>query len=182
MEAEIELHPTSSIDPSVRIVGSGSFKIGSYSVIEPNVFIDLGQNGKITIGDRTKIKYGAVLRAYDGIIEIKNRVSIGEYSLCAGHGGLTINDNVIIAGHCYITASEHIYDSEIATRFQGETCKGIDIGENCWVGANTTVLDGVKLGKGCIVGAGAVVNKTIGEHTINVGIPSRTVKFIGKIR
>ncbi|WP_371194793.1 acyltransferase [Glaciecola sp. SC05] len=181
MKADLELHSTSYVDPSVRIIGSGFFKLGRYSVIEPNVFIDLGQNGSITIGDRAKVKYGAVLRAYDGTIEIKNRVSIGEYSLCAGHGGLIIKDNVIIAGHCYITASGHIYDSEIATRFQGETCKGIEIGENCWVGANATILDGVKLGKGCIIGAGAVVNKAISEHTINVGIPSRTVKFIGEI-
>ena len=180
MAVSMDIHQTANVDESVRIVGSGSLHLGMYSSIEPNVFIDLGSGGDVFIGDRTKIKYGAVLRAYDGSIDINNRVSIGEYTLCAGHGGLTINDNVIIAGHCYITASEHIYDSELATRFQGEICEGIVIGENCWIGANVTILDGTVLGKGSIIGAGAVVNKDTIENSINVGIPCRAVKLLGR--
>jgi acetyltransferase-like isoleucine patch superfamily enzyme len=180
MDAKIILHPTSTIDDSVRIIGKGILVVGKYSTIEPNVMIDLGDKGQISIGNRSKIKYGAVLRTYDGIIDIKNRVSIGEYTLCAGQGGLAIHDNVIIAGHCYITASDHIYDSEMPIRFQGETTKGINIAENCWVGANTTILDGVELGRGCVVGAGAVVTKKTNEYTINIGIPSITIKSIGE--
>ena len=33
----------------------------------------------------------------------------------------------------------------------------IEIGENCWIGANTVILRNTKLGKNCVVAAGSVL-------------------------
>lgn len=178
MKIHKEIDQLAKIDSSVRINGTGRIKIGAYCTVEPNVFIDLGNGGTIILGERSKLKYGAVLRAYGGSIHIGSRSSIGEYTVCAGHGGLDIRSNVIIAGHCYITASDHIYSAEFPTRFQGETAKGIIIHENSWIGANVTVLDGVVVGSSSVVGANALVNKRIEDCSINVGVPAKPKSII----
>lgn len=40
---------------------------------------------------------------------------------------------------------------------QGATEKGIIIGKNCWIGANSIILDGVTLGDNSIVAAGTTL-------------------------
>lgn len=46
------------------------------------------------------------------------------------------------------------------------------------VGANATILPGVRLGKGCTVGAGAVVTRDVAPYTTVVGNPARRLERI----
>ena len=52
-----------------------------------------------------------------------------------------------------------------------------NIGNDVFVGANVTVLDGVQIGNGAVIGAGAVVTKDIPPYGIAVGVPARVVKY-----
>lgn len=63
-------------------------------------------------------------------------------------------------------------------RLQGELRKGINIGKNCWIGSNVTVLDGVTIGDNCVIAAGAVVNKDIPDNCVAGGIPAKEIKKI----
>jgi acetyltransferase-like isoleucine patch superfamily enzyme len=45
--------------------------------------------------------------------------------------------------------------------FQGSTARGINIGNNVWIGAGAIILDGVTLGDNVVVGAGTVVSEAI---------------------
>ncbi len=47
--------------------------------------------------------------------------------------------------------------------------------ERVSIGANATILPGVRLGRGCIVGAGAVVTKDVPPGAVVVGNPAREV-------
>jgi acetyltransferase-like isoleucine patch superfamily enzyme len=47
--------------------------------------------------------------------------------------------------------------------------------DDCWIGSNVTFLDGVHVGRGCVIGAGAVVNGTIPDNSIAVGVPAKVV-------
>lgn len=51
----------------------------------------------------------------------------------------------------------------------------IEIGNNVFVGSNTTVLYDVKVGSNVIIGAGSVVNKDISDNSVAVGIPARVI-------
>ena len=51
------------------------------------------------------------------------------------------------------------------------------IGNDVFIGANVTVLDGVEIGDGAVIGAGAVVTKDIPPYAIAVGIPAKVVKY-----
>ncbi|MBP7086410.1 MAG: transferase [Enterococcus sp.] len=54
----------------------------------------------------------------------------------------------------------------------------ISIGKNVWIGANATVLPGVRIGDGAIIAAGAVVSKDVEENTIVGGVPAKVMKTI----
>ena len=51
------------------------------------------------------------------------------------------------------------------------------IGNDVWIGANVTVLKGVKIGNGAIIGAGSVVTKNIPDYAIAVGSPAKVIKY-----
>ena len=62
----------------------------------------------------------------------------------------------------------------------------IEIGDNVFIGSNTTVLYNVKIGSNVIIGAGSLVNKDIPENSVAVGVPARVIgtfdKFVEKRR
>jgi acetyltransferase-like isoleucine patch superfamily enzyme len=56
--------------------------------------------------------------------------------------------------------------------------KGPVIEMGASIGANATILPGIKIGKGAIVGAGAVVTKDVPSRTIVTGVPAKVFKEI----
>jgi acetyltransferase-like isoleucine patch superfamily enzyme len=162
---------------SAKVIGE-NVKIGPLSIVEDYVCLESGLHDKsqIWIGSRCKIKQGVVMRTYGGEIRISDRVSIGEYSVLAAHSKLTIGSCTIIAAHCYLSAANHIFADDGIIRFQGETTRGINIGDSCWIGGNTMILDGVDIGDGCVVGAGSVVTKSLPAHTLCHGNPCHVVR------
>lgn len=51
----------------------------------------------------------------------------------------------------------------------------IDIKDNCFIGANSTILAGVTIGPNVIIAAGSVVNKDISPNTIVGGVPAKLI-------
>src|SRR4051812_47255318 len=51
----------------------------------------------------------------------------------------------------------------------------IDIGDNVFVGANTTILPGVTIGSNVVVGAGSVVTRDLPSDAVYAGVPARLV-------
>lgn len=59
-----------------------------------------------------------------------------------------------------------------------EKIEKIIIGDDVWIGANCTILAGVKIGKNCIVGANSLVNKNIPDFSLAYGNPVKVIKDI----
>ena len=51
----------------------------------------------------------------------------------------------------------------------------IEIGDNVFVGAGTTILYNVKVGSNVIIGAGSLVNKDIPDNSVVAGVPARVI-------
>jgi acetyltransferase-like isoleucine patch superfamily enzyme len=49
------------------------------------------------------------------------------------------------------------------------------IGNNVWIGARVTLLEGVRIGDGAVVAAGALVNEDLEPYTICAGVPARKI-------
>ncbi|MEK5449404.1 acyltransferase [Paenibacillus sp. FSL R7-0331] len=52
----------------------------------------------------------------------------------------------------------------------------IIIQDEVWIGANVTILPGVKIGTCSIIGAGSIVNKDVESYCIYAGVPARKIR------
>ena len=106
-------------------------------------------------------------------VKIGSNVSILYNLLCMSAGGITIEDNVLIAANCSLISNNHDFKiREILT------CKPILIKKNAWIGAGSIILPGVTVGENAIVGAGSVVTKDVAANTLVAGVPAKFIKNI----
>jgi len=139
--------------------------------------IRFGNN--VGIGALGRIIISTSLNNLGSHISIGNNVGIGEFAYLGGGGGLEIGDNCIIGQYFSCHPENHRFGAEdLLIKDQGVTRKGIRIGDNCWIGAKVTILDGVEIGSGCVIAAGAVVNKSFPANSIIGGVPA---KLIGQV-
>lgn len=90
-------------------------------------------------------------------------------------GGITIEDNVLIAPKVSLLSEGHPTSIEDRNSL---VPKPIHIKKNAWIGANATILPGVTVGENSIVAAGSVVSKDVLANTIVGGIPAKFIKKI----
>lgn len=94
-----------------------------------------------------------------------------------GRNGIKFGDNVWVGPKVSIISMNH----NIYNYYKYEESDAIEIGNNCWLGAGSIILPGVKLGDHVIVAAGAVVAKSFLDNDIILaGVPAKIVKSIGE--
>lgn len=152
--------------------------LGNNVVLEGHArLIANGEDASIVIGSDTTISPYSLIKANGGKIRIGEQCSVNDYAILYGYGGIVIEDNVHIAAHAVIVASEHDYDKLETGRFSIDIKgRGIKIEKDVWVGTNAVILDGVTIGTGSVIGAGAVVTKDIPRFSIAAGVPAKIIK------
>ena len=106
-------------------------------------------------------------------VKIGNNVFINSNLLAMARGGITIEDDVQIAGNVSLLTNNHDpYDRMILP------CKPILIKKGAWIGANVVVLRGISIGKHAIVGAGSVVTKDVPDYAVVAGNPAKVIKML----
>jgi acetyltransferase-like isoleucine patch superfamily enzyme len=88
-------------------------------------------------------------------------------------GGITIEDNVLIAPKVSLLSEGHPIDPIVRPSL---VPGHIHIKKNAWIGAGATILPGVTIGENSVVAAGAVVSKDVAANTVVGGIPARHIK------
>lgn len=76
-----------------------------------------------------------------------------------------------IVGSTYV--DQQIFDE---IRDSKDTGYAVTIGNDVWVGASTTILDGVTIGNGAIIAAGAVVVSDVPDYAIVGGVPAKLIR------
>lgn len=188
------------ISPNLRLgknVTIGSFcivgqdegeptSIGDDSTIRSHSVIYGGNN----IGNHFQTGHGVMIREKN---QIGSNVSIGSKSNIEHH--VTIEDGVRIHSNCFIpefsvlqkncwigpcvTLTNAPYPRSARVK---EELKGVTVGENAKIGANTTLLPGVKIGKNALIGSGSVVTKNIPDNALAYGNPARVTKNVKDLR
>jgi len=114
---------------------------------------------------------------YPRNIEIGDNVKINKGVFITATDKVKIGDDVLIGPYTVINSGNHNYSNPlIPIRLQGHTTEPIIIENDVWIGANSTILAGVKIGKGAVVGAGAVVTKDVAPYTVVGGVPAIFIK------
>lgn len=159
-------------------------------------------NARIEVGEDTVIYEKAAIEAYgSGQISIGGTCIIGEARISARES-IRIGQRVVTSWNVYIQDFDgHPTDPETRRiqmlnlvedfrpsyrasrkveplRWTFPTAP-IEIGDDVWLGANTTVLKGAKIGSGSIVAAGAVVAAgTYPPRSVLGGIPAKVIKTL----
>ena len=110
-------------------------------------------------------------------VAIDEGLTVGEHFVCQegcvldpGHVWLiTIGNFVTLAPHVIILA----HDASTKQAMGYTKIGNVNIGNNVFIGANSTVLPGVTIGDGAIIGANSLVSHDVPPDTVFVGNPAR---------
>jgi acetyltransferase-like isoleucine patch superfamily enzyme len=158
--------------------------IGSDGVVRAFTTIYAG----VQIGDRFQTGHGASIRednvigddvviGTNAVLEHGNR--IGDRARV--HTGcflelVTVEDDVFIGPNVVFADDAHPPCPRYAE------CKGgAHVGKRAKIGANSTILPGVRIGEGALVGAGSVVVCDVPDGAVVCGSPARVVKDVADL-
>jgi acetyltransferase-like isoleucine patch superfamily enzyme len=160
-----------------KLRNNAGVKIANNVRVLKSALVEIRFGGSIEIDENTEVLDGVMILTYGGAIKIGKRSSINAQTILYGHGGLTIGNDVLIAGHCMVIPSNHNFaDKNKTIMSQGNTSKGITIEDDVWIAHGCSILDGVTIGRGAIIAAGSVVNKDVPANCIYGGVPAKFLK------
>lgn len=118
--------------------------------------------GDVTLGSRSSVFYGAVLR---GDIA---RIVVGE--------GSNLQDNVVV----HLADNLDAIIGDWVTVGHGAMVHACTIGDECLIGMGATILDGAVIGARSIVAAGAVVTPrtVVPPGSMVMGTPGKVVRAL----
>ena len=176
----------------------GIFLVGKHVQISHGKHIRCGKNVKfedyseihglcsegLNFGDYVTISRGVMIRPssyYGGDLGIGltmgEHSSIGPYGYVGCSGRITIGKNVMFGPKCSLFAENHVFsDTQSSIKSQGVKQKGITVEDDCWIGSNVTILDGVTIGKGSVIGAGTLVTRDIPAGSIVVDKREKSIR------
>ena len=125
-----------------------NFRMGSHVI--------LLNTDRLVVGDNVYIAHGTWLNCF---------------------GGLTIEDEVMLAPYVVISTMQHVFKNGSA-RFGGSTMAPITIGRGSWLAAHVSVKSGVTIGKGNLIAANATVVKDTPDNVIMGGVPAKVIKEV----
>ena len=158
-----------SITHKYKIYCGKNVKFEEYSEIHGLCSHGLYFGNNVTIGRNTVIRpssyYGVGNIGYG--IDIGENSSVGPYGYIGCSGKVQIGNDVMIGPKVSIFAENHNFaDKSRTIKSQGVNNKGIKIENDCWIGSNVIILDGVTIGHGSIIGAGTLIAKDVPANSI----------------
>lgn len=92
---------------------------------------------------------------------------------------IEIGNNVQITKN--VTILTHGYDWSVLKEKYGDVLGSsgkVKIGDNCFIGMNATILKGINIGKNVIIGANSLVNKDVPDNVVIAGNPAKVIMTI----
>ena len=133
--------------------------VGKGCFFQKNSWFNVPTGGILTIGADCYFGHGCQINAFQ-------KVEIG--------------NSVLISDNVFISDADHTYDNIfVPIKDQKVVTSPVSIGDGTWIGRNAVIFSGVKIGRNCVIGANAVVNKSVPDFCVAVGVPSAPVLFLG---
>lgn len=134
-------------------------------------------SGLLRFGRRCVVSSFTKIKASNGPVVIGRRGGFATGCfVSSGLAGIRIGDNFVCGPSVNIVASNYRYDQPgVHLEDQGRTSKGIRIGDNVWLGAGCTVLDGSVIGDNTIVVANSLINRRFPPNVILQGNPAKII-------
>ncbi|MDQ7877065.1 acyltransferase [Microbacterium sp. QXD-8] len=168
-EASVDQRDAQLAIQHALVDGRADHSLGEQCFISELASID---NDSLRLGDRTYVAAGAYLT---GDLLAGADCSINPYTVIRGR--VTMGDGVRIGAHTSILGFNHSMESGTPVFRQPLTSKGIEIGDDVWIGSHVVILDGVRVGSHAVLAASAVVTKDVPAGAVVGGNPARFIRW-----
>ena len=152
----IQIHPTAIISPHARLYAT-----------------------RLIVGAYTRIDDGVIIT---GDVELGDYVHIGAYAVVTGRYGVQIGSFTGIAMFVAILSGSDDFSGRsmanptIPDRFKPRLNTGkVVIGQNCLIGAHSTIMPGVTIHDGVGIGGHSMVKTDCEKDTLYAGVPARKI-------
>ena len=152
MQTDYYIHPTALVDEGAQI-GAGT-KIWHFCHIMPGAIL----GGNCNLGQNVFVANGVVLGRN---VKVQNNVSIYEGVIC--------EDDVFLGPSMVFT---NVFNPRSAVVRKHEYRQTL-VERGASIGANATIVCGVKIGAYAFIGAGAVVTRDVPPYALVMGNPAR---------
>lgn len=131
------------------------------------VSVHVDKGGQVFIGEFVKFMDDSVVMVgKTGRLKIADGVSIGRWNSVVCLDSIRIGKNTILGPNVLIYDHDHAFNGGNGVEKKRFTTAPIEIGDNCWIGANAVILKGTKIGNRCVVGAGCVLKGSYPDDSI----------------
>jgi acetyltransferase-like isoleucine patch superfamily enzyme len=113
--------------------------------------------------------------------EVRSDLRLGAYAFvsyeCILMRDIEIGRYTMLAPRVAVVGVDHNFDQPgVPMFFAGRPApRRTIIGDDCWVGLGSVVMQGVTIGRGAIIAANAVVTKDVPPYEIWGGVPARRI-------
>ena len=177
IDIDVEIAPEVQIEANVTLKGSSKIgagtiltngtyivdsSIGSGTVITNSMIEESSVADGVTVGPYAHIRPGSSLAKdvhIGNFVEVKGS-SIGENTK-AGH--------LTYIGNCEVGSDVNFGAGTITVNYDGQHKFKTTIGNNVFVGSNSTIIAPVELGDNSLVGAGSTITKDVPADAIAIG-------------
>lgn len=141
------------IDKSVHFTGKKYISLGKHTMISQNSWLNVNERGE-------------------------KRIILGDYNFIGRNNFFTsgklieFRDFVITSVNCSFIGANHKYESPLNSYMfePTESTSIIHIGDNCFIGANVTLMGNVTIGRGSLIGVNTFIrNMDIPPFSVVVG-------------
>lgn len=165
------------------------------SIISRGVpYICVAPSGRCVIGNHVTLNNGlrfnpigyvqpcTIYVNANATLVIGNHVGLSQASIICIHS-IQIGDYVKIGGGVKIYDTDfHSLNPDIRKNRERDMaerkCAPVVLEDNCFIGAGTTILKGVRVGENAVVGACSLVTRDIPANELWAGVPAKFVKKI----
>lgn len=141
----------------------------------PNISKSTRMGLKVTVNNPHNLYMEEDTKLMGGyIMNTRASVTFKKYS------GAAVGLTIITGNHMSVPGKHHVMVSDKdkdELDIYHEYDKNVVIGEDVWLGVNTTILAGVNVGRGAIVGAGSVLRCDVPPYAMVAGNPAKVVGF-----
>ena len=154
-------------------------EIGRGVHMERDVHLSVVRGGHLQIGENTAIKAGVAIDV-EGELAIGANSFIGSGTIIVAAERIMIGEDCLIAAYATIRDQDHVIEDPLTPyRTQGRISAPIIIGRNVWIGTKATILRGVTIGDNSVIGANSVVTNDVKSNCVAVGNPAKVVRRLG---
>lgn len=155
---------------------NSSLYVGVYTTVQTPTVITIMNNAKLIVGQNVMIHRGTKI-----VVHENGTLKINDYTYINENSRVHCKKCISIGRRCAISWNTNILDTDIHTIQYFKDGKnnhdyGVNIGNEVWIGANTTILKGTVIENNCIVAANSLVNGRLRSKYIHGGNPCQELK------